>query len=145
MLLREGAWPRDPAAVLQAMLDAGTRDPRELAEAARRAIIPDLLRRRALQRLEPLIFDPEFERMLCHGGDSAGVLAPSEALALRDRIESYVGSVPRERAALVCTGPIRPLVAEIVHRSGIRLDVFAYAELPEELPVVPAQVIQAIR
>ncbi|MBV8116533.1 MAG: FHIPEP family type III secretion protein, partial [Candidatus Eremiobacteraeota bacterium] len=46
LLLREGAWPRDPVRVLEAMLESGVRDPRDLAEAARRAIVPGLLRRR---------------------------------------------------------------------------------------------------
>src|SRR5579871_371643 len=48
LLLREGAWPRDPIAVLEAMLEARSQDPSELAEAARRAIVPDLLRRRGI-------------------------------------------------------------------------------------------------
>ncbi len=63
-LLREQAWPRDPIIVLQAMIEANARDPRELAEAARRAIVPDMLRRRGPQPLRPLILDPELEREL---------------------------------------------------------------------------------
>jgi hypothetical protein len=46
LLLREGAWPRDPIGVLETMLEAGTADAEELAEAARRTVIPALLRRR---------------------------------------------------------------------------------------------------
>ena len=37
-LLREQAWPRDPVLVLHSMLESPSRDPRALAEAARRAI-----------------------------------------------------------------------------------------------------------
>ena len=42
LLLRERAWPRDPIAVFEAMLDASAhaREPRELAEAARRTHRP---------------------------------------------------------------------------------------------------------
>src|SRR6185437_3893147 len=50
LLLRERAWPRDPVGVLEAMIEAApsTRDPRDLAEAARRVIIPGHLRRRGI-------------------------------------------------------------------------------------------------
>jgi len=142
LLLRESAWPRDPIAVLEAMLGAGTHDPRELAEAARRAIVPDLLRRRGVARLEAMIFDPEFERKLiaglCSNGDA---LPPASALALRARIEAYAAAVRRDRAAVVCTSALRPALAEFLLRSGIRLSVYAYGELPNELTVAPVEVI----
>ncbi|HTX60400.1 MAG TPA: flagellar biosynthesis protein FlhA, partial [Verrucomicrobiae bacterium] len=60
LLLREGIWPRDPLAVLEAMLESGAREAVELAEAARREIVPRQLRRRAAPHLEPLLLDPEF-------------------------------------------------------------------------------------
>ncbi len=143
LLLREGAWPRDPVAVIEAMLAAGSHDPSDLAEAARRAIVPDLLRRRGIVRLEPAIFEPAFERKLCaawlaHGTDA---LEPADALALRARIERYGAGMPRERAAVVCTAALRPALADFLIRSGIRLSVYAYGELPEELALLPAEVI----
>jgi flagellar biosynthesis protein FlhA len=143
LLLREGAWPRDPIAVLEAMLEAGTRDPRELAEAARRAIVPDLLRRKGVVRLEPAIFDPEFERRLvaawCRYGTEA--LEPATALALRARIEGYAERTRRDRAAVVCTSALRPVLAEFLQRSGIRVNVYAYGELPNEIALATAEVI----
>lgn len=39
-LLRERVWPRDPVATLEAKLESGAREPRELAEAARRCLVP---------------------------------------------------------------------------------------------------------
>jgi flagellar biosynthesis protein FlhA len=143
LLLREGAWPRDPVAVLEAMLEAGTRNPRELAEAARRAIVPDLLRRRNAPPLEPAIFDPDFERRLAaswsgHGADAGD---PMTALGVRERIEAYVARTPRDRAAVLCTATLRPLLADFLLRSGIRVGVFAYGELPTELAIAPAEVI----
>jgi flagellar biosynthesis protein FlhA len=140
LLLREGAWPRDPVRVLETMLEAGTRDPVELAEAARREIVPGLLRRRSVATLDPAIFDPEYERQLAAswgGGDPA----PAAALALRERIERYAGGTPRDRAAVLCTGALRPLLADFLQRCGIRVDVFAYGELPSELTLQPAEVI----
>jgi flagellar biosynthesis protein FlhA len=143
LLLREGAWPRDPIAVLEAMLEAGTRDPRELAEAARRAIVPDLLRRKGVVQLEPAIFDPEFERRLvaawCRYGTEA--LEPATALALRARIERYAERTRRDRAAVVCTSALRPVLAEFLLRSGIRVSVYAYGELPNEVALVASEVI----
>jgi flagellar biosynthesis protein FlhA len=143
LLLREGAWPRDPIAVLEAMLEANAHDPRELAEAARRAIVPDLLRRRGLARLEPAIFAPDFERKLadawCRYGSEA--LEPATALTLRGRIEAYAARVPRDRAAVVCTAALRPALADFLLRSGLRVSVFAYGELPTELALAPSEVI----
>lgn len=128
-LLREAAWPRDLVLVLQSMLEAPTRDPRELAEAARQAIVPDLLRRRGLTRLEPLILDPEFEV----GTD------PKRAIALRADVEAYIGSAPRDRA-LLCTTNVRSIVADFLLRAGLRIEVFSYAELPPELEIRPAAI-----
>ncbi|MGB6412193.1 MAG: flagellar biosynthesis protein FlhA [Candidatus Cybelea sp.] len=143
LLLREGAWPRDPVAVFEAMLEAGTRDPRELAECARRAIVPDLLRRRGIVALQPAIFAPEFEQRLiaawCRYGAEAA--EPVTALAVRARIERYAARTPRERAAVVCTSALRPVLADFLLRSGIYTAVYAYGELPNEMALVPAEVI----
>lgn len=143
-LLREQTWPRDPVAVLQAMLESPSRDPRELAEAARRAIVPDLLRRRGVTRLEPLILDPECERELIRSWTGPGAEIapdPERALALRDRIEGYARRMPRDRAAVVCTASLRPVLADFLLRSGTRIEVLGYGELPPELQLVPAEVV----
>ncbi len=147
-LLREGAWPRDPVAVLQAMLEAPSREPRELAEAARRAILPDLIRRRGIERLEPFLLAPDLERDLTRTWGGAGVEGgpdPHQALALRDEIAAYAARVPRERAAVLCMGPLRPVLGDFVLRSGLRVEVLAYAELPPELPLAPAAVSGGVR
>lgn len=143
LLLRECAWPRDPVAVLDAMLEARTADPQELAEAARRAIVPDLLRRRGVLRLEPAIFEAAFEREIVAAwcGRDASSLDPGTALALRARIEAYASVVPRDRAAVVCTSPLRPVLADFLLRSGVRVHVYAYGELPNEIALAPAEVI----
>jgi flagellar biosynthesis protein FlhA len=143
LLLREGAWPRDPIAMLEAMLEAGTHDARELAEAARRTIVPDLLRRRGIARLEPAIIDQEFERSLAAAWCSYGseALDPATAVGLRRRIEAYAAAVPRDRAAVVCTALLRPVLADFLLRSGIRVNVYAYGELPSEITLAPLEVI----
>ncbi len=143
LLLREGAWPRDPVAVLEAMLEANPHDPRELAEAARRAIVPDLLRRRGVAQLEPVIFEAEFEQRLaaawCRFGSEG--LDPATALALRARIGRYAAATPRDRAAVMCTAALRPALADFLLRSGIRVSVYAYGELPNEIALAPTEVI----
>ena len=143
-LLREQAWPRDPVSVLQAMLEAPSRDARDLAEAARRVILPDLLRRRGIERLEPLVIDAEYDRELARqwsGGE--GAADPARAIALRDEVSGYAARVPRERAAVLCGAALRPLLADLLLRSGLRVDVLAYAELPPELPLAPAGIVEA--
>jgi flagellar biosynthesis protein FlhA len=124
-LLREQAWPRDPVQVLQAMLEAPSRDPRDLAEAARAVILPDLLRRRGIAQLEPLLVD------------APAALDVETMLAWRERLTAYLAAVPRERAAVVCAVSARPSFAEFVLRSGVRVEVLSYAELPPELSLTP--------
>ena len=144
LLLREGAWPRDPVGVLEVMLEAGTRDPQELAEAARRTVVPALLRRREARLLAPIAFDPEFERSLLDAWTGGALPASAAtAAAVRDRIASYAASIPRERAAVVCTAALRPLLADFLLRSGVRVSVFGYGELPPELVLEPAAVLRA--
>ena len=72
------------------MLEAGTHDPRELAEAARRAIVPDLLRRKALGAASsPQYSIPSSSAgsLRCGAGMAPEASEPSTALAVRDRIE----------------------------------------------------------
>jgi flagellar biosynthesis protein FlhA len=141
LLLREGAWPRDPVRVLETMLEAGARDSAELAEAARRFIVPAQLRRRQNLILEPAIFDPDFESRLAASWSGGAGAAPATTLAVRDRIEEYVRRTPRDRAAVVCTAALRPLLSDFLQRSGIRVEVFSYGELPAELVLHPAEVM----
>ncbi len=138
LLLRERIWPRDPVAVLEAMIEAApaSRDPRDLAEAARRAVVPTLLRRRGVDELEPLLLDPQFERSL---GDS---LDPQLASRLRDHAQVYLAQMPPSRAALVCTTAVRPLIADFLLRSGVRLAVYSYGEIPAETRLTPASILK---
>jgi flagellar biosynthesis protein FlhA len=144
LLLRERVWPRDAVATLEALVDASatSRDPRELAEAVRRKIVPLQLRRRDLARLEPLVVAPEFEADL-QSWLLEGSLAPRPEIALHLRAVAaeYAMRMPRERASLVCTAALRPALAEFLSRFGLRLDVFAYGELPPELELRPARVL----
>ena len=147
-LLREQAWPRDPVTMLQGMLETQSRDPRDLAEAARRVILPDLLRRRGVAKLEPLLLDPEYERELTRSWTGPGIEVapdPDRALALRDAVDAYAARVARDRTAVVCTAPLRPVLADFLIRSGIRTQVLAYGELPAELQLVPAEVVNHVR
>ena len=143
-LLRERVWPRDTVAVLEALVDASivTRDARELSESVRRKLVPQQLRRRNVVALEPLIVDPQFETEL-HGWLVDGSLSPQPQTAwhVRSVASAYATSVVRERAAIVCTGALRPALAEFLARFGVGVDVYAYAELPPELELRPAVVL----
>jgi flagellar biosynthesis protein FlhA len=142
LLLRERAWPRDPVAVLETMIEcsASSRDPRELAEAARRSTIPALLRRKQTPELEPLLLDPQLEQAIAAGGASADAQL---AMRIRDEAENYAKSVPPQRAAIVCTSAVRPLVADFLIRSGLRIGVYSYAEVPPEVRLAPAGIVKA--
>ena len=144
-LLREQAWPRDPVTVLQAMLESPSRDPRDLAEVARRVILPDLLRRRGIERLEPLVIDAEYDRDLVRQWVGYGAeLAPDpqRAIDLRDEVTAYIARVPRDRAAVLCSASLRPVLADLLLRSGVRVDVLSYGELPPELALAPAGMVE---
>ncbi len=142
LLLRERVWPRDPVAVLEAMSDCGHRDPRELAEAARRVLVGAMLRRKGIDRLEPLLLGPEFEREFTAAIQGGSQPDPELALAICRRAEAYASEVPAPRAAVVCTGALRPLLADFLHRSGVNVAVYSYSELPPELRLTPAGVIE---
>ena len=144
-LLRERAWPRDPVAVFEALADATstTRDPRELAEAVRRAIVPQQLRRDGVVRLHPLIFAPAFESELARMWSADGGLAPDPqtALHVRETVARYAADDACAPHAIVVTAPLRPLLAEFIERTAPGVAVYAFAELPPELALEPAGVV----
>ena len=146
-LLRERVWPRDPAAIFEALLDAapGTRDARDLAEAARRAAVPAHLRREGIGRIAPLILAPEFEAELARMWSPDGGLAPDPQTAarLRDDVLRYRAGAAAGTQAVVVTAPLRPLLAEFLARAAPGLPVYAYAELPPELVLEPAHLLEA--
>ncbi len=147
LLLRERVWPRDPVAAFEAMVEAcgQSRDARDLAEAARRVLVPAQLRRRGVEVLEPLLLEPQVERQLAQAfGAGEGAVDPQLAMAVRERAEQYALSVASNRAALLCTSALRPALADFLARSGVRLNVYSYAEVPPEILLQPAQVVRSI-
>jgi flagellar biosynthesis protein FlhA len=144
-LLRERVWPRDPVAVFEALVDAAatTRDPRELAEAVRRVVVAQQLRRDGASRLRPLILAPAFEAELTRMWSPDAGLAPDPqtALHVRETVARYTADGALEPHAIVVTAPLRPLLAEFLERTTPGVAVFAYAELPPELEVEPAAVV----
>ena len=146
-LLKERAWPRDPIAVFETILDAAasTRDPRELAEAARRSVVPQQFRRDGIRRIRPLIFAPHFESELARMWSPAGGLAPAPVTALhvRTSIEKYVRDPACGPHAIVATAALRPVLAEFFDQTALRIDVFAYTEIPADVALEPAGIIDA--
>jgi flagellar biosynthesis protein FlhA len=146
-LLRERVWPRDPIAVLEALVDASasTRDPGELIEAVRKRLVPSQLARRGLRLLEPIVLAPAFEEELRAAWSPGGFLAPDPrgAAHLRGAVERYLAQVPRQRAALVCTAALRATLAAVLSRLGVPLEVYSFAELPPDLELRPAEVVEA--
>jgi flagellar biosynthesis protein FlhA len=146
-LLKERVWPRDPITIFETILDAAStsRDPRELCEAARRVVVPQQFRRDGIRRIRPVIFAPQFESELLRMWSAAGGLAPDPATALhvRARIEAYVNDPTIGPHAILVTAGLRPILTEFFDQSALRIDVFSYTELPSELVVEPAGIIDA--
>jgi flagellar biosynthesis protein FlhA len=146
-LLRERVWPRDPIAIFETILDAAvsSRDPRELGEAARRVAVPQQFRRDGIRRLRPLIFAPQFETELARMWSPTGGLAPDPATALHVRaaIERYVQEAVPGPHAVIATAALRPVLAEFFEQTALRIDVFAYTEIPSDVQLEPAGIIDA--
>ena len=120
--------------VFEALIDAATatRDPRELAEAARRAIVPQQLRRDGVRALRPLIVAPAFEAELVRTWSPEGGAPPDPrtALHVRAEIARYTGDAGCAPHAIIATAALRPLLAELLERSGPCVAVYSFAELP---------------
>ena len=147
-LLRERTWPRDPVAVFETLGDAAaaTRDPRELAEATRRIVVPAQLRRDGTRRLRPLILAPAFEAELARMWSADGGLAPDPqtAIAVREVVARHLADDALAPHAIVVTAPLRPLLAEFLERTAPGVAVYAYAELPPEVELAPAAVLDDV-
>jgi flagellar biosynthesis protein FlhA len=144
LLLRERMWPRDPLVALEALADASdVREPRDLAEAMRRRLVPIELRRRN-ETLCALVAAPELEESLARYDDPRSDVAPDPTLAiqLREQLSAHAKRFARN-AAVVTSARIRPLLGELVARWGLGVEVFAYPELPREMPLEPLGVIGA--
>jgi len=143
-LMRERVWPRNPVAAIEAMIDASahSRDPRDLADAARKVLVPPLLHARKLRELPALMFDPEFETHVAAMWASAegGGPDPQLALHIRDRVERYTKTVAGH-AYVVCTSPFRRPLSDLLEKFGLRVEVFGFGELPNDVSVRPAAIV----
>ena len=148
LLLRERAWPRDPNTVFEAMLDAAphAREPRELAEAVRRIIVPQQFRRDGIARIRPLILAPAFDAELARMWSSETGLAPDPQTArhVRETVERFIADTSFAPHAIVVTAALRPLLAEFFERVGPRIDVYAFSEIPPGTALEPAIVIPSL-
>jgi flagellar biosynthesis protein FlhA len=144
LLLAEAAWPRDAIATLEALVDASasSRDPRALAEAVRRRIVPLQLRRRATPGLDALVVAPAFEDdLIAWLVDATLAPHPETATHVRAIVGTYLTRVPRERAAILCSATLRAPLADFLHRFGLRVDVFSFGEIPPDVEMRPAMLL----
>jgi flagellar biosynthesis protein FlhA len=142
LLLREKLWPRDPLLTLEALVDAADiRDARELTELVRRRLVPLELRRRN-ETLCAAIVTPELEELLVrYDAGEAGVAPdPLVAAQLRKELTAHAQRYPRY-PAVITSARVRPLLGELAARWGVGIEVFAYSELPREMPLEPLGVI----
>jgi arylamine N-acetyltransferase len=67
---------------------------------------------------------------------------PHTALHVRETIARYAADPGCAPHAVVVTAPLRPLLAEFLQRTARGVAVYAFAELPAELVLEPARVIE---
>ncbi len=144
-LLRERVWPRDAVATFEAMLDAAPagREPRDLTDAARRVLVPAQLRRRGIATLRPLTLAPAFERRLLDTWSASGLAPePEVALRLRDAVGAHA-SARADDATIVCSAAMRAPLAEFCRRAGLRVDVYAFSEIPPDVRFADVEIVDA--
>lgn len=129
------------------MLDAAphAREPRELAEAVRRIIVPQQFRRDGITRIRPLILAPEFDAELARMWNADTGLAPDPQTArhVRERAAQFLADTAFAPHAVVVSAALRPLIAEFFERVGPRIEVYAFGEIPPGVDLEPAGVLEA--
>jgi flagellar biosynthesis component FlhA len=127
------------------MLDAAprTREPRDIAEAVRRIIVPRQFICDRIAQLRPLMLAPTFDAELARMWSPEGGLAPDpqSALALRSEVERFSCDPAFAPHALAVSATLRPLIAEFFERVGPRIAVYAFGEIPPSVRLEPAAVI----
>ena len=131
------------------MLDAAphAREPRELAEAVRRTIVPQQFRRDGITRVRPLILAPAFDAELARMWSSETGLAPDPQTArhVRESVERFIADPSFAPHAIVVTAALRPLLAEFFERVGPRIDVYAFSEIPPGTALEPSAIMEEHR
>lgn len=147
LLLRERIWPRDPIVVFEAMVDAApqSREPRDLAEAVRRVVVPQQFRREGIASVRPLILAPAFDAELARMWSGETGLAPDPATArhVRESAAGFAADPAYAPHAVVVSAALRPVLAEFFERLGPRLDVYAFGEIPPSVRLDPVAILDA--
>ena len=91
--------------------------------------------------MAPVLLDPALEDDLTRCWAMAGEPDPAAAAVLRERIEHYLASAPKE-PVLLCGGVLRPALAEFLSRCSLPIEVLGFAELPPDMQLQPALVVK---
>jgi flagellar biosynthesis component FlhA len=65
-------------------------------------------------------------------------------LHVRETVARYAADAACAPHAIVVTAPLRPLLAEFLERTLPGVAVYAYAELPPEIALEPAGVLESL-
>jgi flagellar biosynthesis component FlhA len=68
---------------------------------------------------------------------------PQTAQRVRDGVARYLAERAFAPHAIITGAALRPILADFLDRSGLAVDVFAFTELPPEVSVEPAGLIDA--
>ena len=107
--------------------------------------MPQQFRRDNVARIRPLILAPGFDGELARMWSSETGLTPDPQTArhVRAGAERFLADAAFAPHAVVVTAPLRPLLAEFFERVGPRLPVYAFGEIPPDVELEPAAVLEA--
>jgi type III secretion protein V len=135
LLVREGMSIRPLERVLDAIARASSKDPRELAERARRELGPGAARRKLAEgRLDVHVLDPLIEQAVVdaireNAGETYLAMAPDLARDVATAVDAAGATT------LLTSAKARPHLRELLAKRGLRVDVLSYAELDPDIEV----------
>jgi len=142
-LLSEGVPIKDLVTILETLADKAveTKDPVLLTEYCREALGPLIVAQYARgDVIRAILLDPELEASLGEGRE----LTPEVVRALSSRVGELMAKAAEkgEEVVVVCSPKVRPVLKEVLSRSGVRVPVLSYAEIPGTIKVEPVGVVR---
>jgi flagellar biosynthesis protein FlhA len=141
-LLSEGVHIRDLRTILEALADEATRsrDPDALTAAARAALSGAIVQQifGTAQELPVFSLDPSLEAQLLELRPGPGAEVPGLAPAVADRLVREAAALAERReqlgepAVILAPATLRALLSRYLRRAGVRLQVLALSEIPDD-------------
>lgn len=137
-LLAERVWPHDPVTTLELMLEAsvGTSEPRELAEAARKKLVPDQLASGKKQKIAVCLIDASLEEAVSDALEGYGSLLQTDlGMYIRIEVYAYAKSRDKKDVNILCAAKQRLAIAELFIDGRFKLNIYAKDEIPRDIAI----------